>query len=372
MPIEDPWRKNGRFHDKEALGRGEHPNIVSRYIGGDTAMTRFIIVGGGSAGTRAAETIRSLRSDDAVTLISEEKKPFYMRPLLADFVGGRLGDSDLWTGFEVTASSKNITVLSGREVVGMDYRHDRRVVLDNGERLPYDVLLIASGIKPHLPQIPGADLEGVTTFYSYADAVKVKAWAEAAKVAVVIGRGLPALELTRALRKRGIEVTLLVPDDTAWLLPLFDMQQEEIEKILSQHEVNVVTLDAPIAIESAGGGRKVVKTREGRQIPADIVGIASDQKASLSFLAGTDIPVEHGVMVDARLRTADERVFAAGDVVQLQFQTYHRVLGYGWVRAGSQGEAAARNMCGEPVTVAPGDEFVAESLYGASLTARWR
>jgi NAD(P)H-nitrite reductase large subunit len=335
-------------------------------------MTRFMIVGGGSAGTRAAETIRGIRDDDAITIISEEERPFYMRPLLADFVAGRLSDRDLWTGFETTAASKNITILSGRAVTGLDYRHDRRVVLDNGENLPYDVLLIASGLKPELPRIPGADLEGVTTFYTYADAVKVKAWAEAAKVAVVIGRGLPALELTRALRKRDLEVTLLVPDDKPWLLPLFDTKEEEIEKVLLQHEVNVATLDMPIAIEGAGGAAKVVKTREGRELPADIVGIASDQRASASFLKGTDIPVEAGVRVDTHLRTADERIFAAGDVAQIQLQSHHRALGYGWVRAGSQGEAAARNMCGEPVTVAPGDEFVAESLYGTSLTARWR
>ena len=335
-------------------------------------MTRFIIVGGGIAGARAAETIRSLRGDDAVTIVSEEERPFYMRPLLADFVAGRLSDRDLWTGFEATAASKNITILSGRKVTGLDYRHDRRVVLDNGENLPYDMLLIASGLKPALPRIPGADLEGVTTFYTYADAVKVKAWAETAKTAVVIGRGLPALELTRALRKRDLEVTLLVPDDKPWLLPLFDTKEEDIERVLLQHEVNVATLDVSIAIEGAGGAAKVVRTREGRELPADIVGIASDQRASVSFLDGTDIAVEEGVMVDAHLRTADERIFAAGDVAQIQLQSHHRALGYGWVRAGSQGEAAARNMCGERVTVAPGDEYVAESLYGTSLAARWR
>jgi NAD(P)H-nitrite reductase large subunit len=335
-------------------------------------MTRFMIVGGGSAGVRAAETIRSLRGDDAITIVSEEERPFYMRPLLADFVAGRIGDRDLWTGFEGTVASKNITILSGQKVTGLDYRHDRRVVLDDGENLPYDMLLIASGLKPTLPRIPGADLDGVTTFYTYADAVKVKAWAETAKTAVVIGRGLPALELTRALRKRDLDVTLLVPDDKPWLLPLFDTKEEEIEKVLLQHEVNVAALDVPTAIERAGGGVKIVKTREGRELPADIVGIASEQRPSVAFLDGTDIAVEEGVIVDVHLRTADERIFAAGDVAQIQLQSRHRALGYGWVRAGSQGEAAARNMCGERVTVAPGDEFVAESLYGASLAARWR
>ena len=335
-------------------------------------MAQFLIVGGGSAGTRAAETVRGLRSDDPITLISEEERPFYMRPLLADFVAGRLSEQDLWTGFESTAASKNITLVTGRTVAGLDYRRDRRVVLDDGRDLPYDVMLIASGLKPVMPQIPGADLDGVTTFYSYADAVKVKAWADRAKAAVVIGRGLPALELSRALRMRKLEVTLLVPDDRPWFLPLFDTKEEEIEAVLARHQVKVAVLDEPTEIVGSGGKARFVKTREGREFAADIVGIAADQRPSAGFLAGTDIGVEQGILVDDRLSTTDERIFAAGDVAQLQPQSGRRALGYGWVRAGSQGEAAARNMCGEDVVVAAGDEYAAESLYGASLTARWR
>lgn len=335
-------------------------------------MTRFVIVGGGGAGMQGAETLRSLRKDDPITLVSEEDRPFYVRPLLADFVAGRLPGADLRVGFEERAAAQNITLMPGRRAVRLDYRRERDLVLDSGQNLPYDMMLVATGVKPVLPRVPGTNLEGVTTFSTYADAVTVKRWAQQAKQAVVIGRGLPALELTRALRLRGLGVTLLVPDDSPWFLPLFDTTEEEIEKILSQHEVNVAVLDAPVEFVGSSGKVTMVRTREGRELPADIVGIASGQKASTEFLAGSDIGANEGILVDERLMSSDERIYAAGDVAQIQQATQRRALGYGWMRASSQAEAAARNMCGGNVTVSVGDEYQAESLYGVSLAARWQ
>jgi len=335
-------------------------------------MTRFVVIGGGSAGTRAAETIRDLRPDDPITLISEEERPFYLRPLLADFVAGRLQEKDLWLDYEATAARKGLTLMPGRKVVGLDYRHQRSVSLDNGEALPYDSMLIATGLKPMLPKIAGAELQGITAFSAYADAIRVRQWAENAKRAVVIGRGLPALELTRALRLRGLAVTLLAPDDSPWFLPLFDTAQEEIEALLARHEVNVVALDEPVEFVGKAGKVALVRTREGRELPADIVGVASHQKASIDFLAGSDMGVDEGILVDERLRSADERIFAAGDVAQVQEEVRRRALGYGWMRAGAQGEVAARNMCGGNTSVSVGDEYQAESLYGISLAARWQ
>jgi NAD(P)H-nitrite reductase large subunit len=353
------------------LFRESHVNI-ERHAVRRESMTRFVIVGGGSAGVQAAKTLRSLRSDDPIALISEEERPFYARPLLADFAAGRCQEADLWTHFESTAAAERITLHLGRTVTRLDYRHSREIVLDDGTKLPYDMLLLATGVKPVRPEVPGVDLNGVTLFSAYADAVKVRQWAEQARSAIVFGRGLPAIELTRALRLRGLEVTLLVPDESPWFLPLFDTSEERIEAILRHHGVKVVVLDAPTEIVGEGGQAQMVRTREGRELPADIVGIAADQKAATDFLSGSDIGSDEGILVGEHLGSTDERIFAAGDVAQIQPQAGRRVLGYGSVRARLQGDTAARNMCGDSQKAPVGDETSAASLYGLSLADRWQ
>lgn len=335
-------------------------------------MARYVIVGGGIAGTQAAETVRRLCPDDSITLVAEEERPFYMRPLLADFVAGRLEEKTLWRDFASVASASGMRLILGQQVVGIGYRPERTVSLGSGEKLTYDRLLIATGAEPSLPAIPGIELSGVTTFSTYSDAVRVKGWVEKAKAAVVVGLGLQALELTRALRLRGLTVTLVAPDDTPWFLPLFQTDQQSIERVLEEHGVKVVALDRPIELIGDGGRVRLVKTREGKELPAEIVGFAGGQQPRLELLKGSDIGVDDGVLADEQLRTTDEEVFAAGDVAQIQPKGSRRALGYGWMRASAQGEVAGRNMCGERATVTVGDEFQAQSLYGLSLAARWR
>ncbi len=333
-------------------------------------MADHVIVGGGAAATQAAETLRRLRSDDTVTIVAEEDRPFYVRPLLADFVAGRVDEGRLWRDFESTAEAVGIAVRSGRRATGID-REVGTIALDDGSALSYDRLLVATGVKPRLPEIPGIDLEGVTTFSAYADAVRIREWCAEAKRAVVIGRGLQGVELTRALRLRGLEVTMVVPDESPWFPQLFQVRNDLIERAIERRGVEVIALDRPAELAGKDGRVAAVKTHEGRELPADIVGFALDQRARIEFLVGSGISLADGVVVDARLRSTDERVFAAGDVAQIEHEGKRRPLGYGWLRAMEHGDTAGRNMAGENAVAEMVDESQAQALYGVSLLARW-
>ena len=333
-------------------------------------MKQYVIVGGGVAATRAAERIREIHREDPITLLAEEERPFYMRPLLADFVAGRIDGDRLWRTFETAAESKRISVVAGQPVVAID-RPGQSVELANGEKVSYDALLVATGVKPRLPKIPGVELEGVTAFSTYAEAVKVSAWASDAKTAVVIGRGLQGVELTRALRLRGLAVTMLVPDESPWFPALFTVKGELVEQKLKQHGVDVIALDTAAELVAQGDRVAGVKTREGRELEADIVGFALDQRARTEFLVGSGISLADGVIADARLQTTDPKVYAAGDVAQIEHDGKRRPIGYGWLRALSHGDAAGRNLSGEAAEVEGGGESEAQALYGTSLLARW-
>ncbi len=332
--------------------------------------TRHVVVGGSIAGTQGAETIRSLRPEDSITLIAEEERPFYLRPLLADFVAGRIAETRLWRKFESTAKSSKIDLVTGARVTRID-RQAKTVGLADGGSVPYDKLLVATGVKPRLPRIPGTELQGVTPFSAHRDATRLGQWAEKAKTAVVVGRGLQGVELTRALRLRGLEVTMIVPDESPWFPALFQVKGEMIEQALEEHGVKIIALDAPAEVVGEGGRAIGVKTREGREAEGEIVGFALDQRADVEFLVGSGISLADGIVVNEQLQSTDEDVYAAGDVAQVESEGKRRPIGYGWLRALSQGEAAGRSMCGEAAAVEVGDEAEAQALYGMGLLARW-
>jgi NAD(P)H-nitrite reductase large subunit len=333
-------------------------------------MATHLLIGGGIAATQAAETIRTLAPEDTVVLVAEEERPFYVRPLLADFVAGRTGQSRLWRDFESLAASKNITLITGEKATAID-RPSRTITLESGRQLTYDKLLVATGVKPRLPNVPGTGLSGVTAFSCHADAVRLDKWAATANTAVVVGRGLQGVELTRALRLRGLDVTMIVPDQSPWFPALFQLKGDMIEQALASHGVNVIPLDSPKELLGDGSHVTGVKTREGRHLKAEIVGFALDQRASLEFLVGSGVSLADGVVVNGHLVSTDERIYAAGDVAQIELDGKRRPIGYGWLRALAQGETAARNMCGEHTIADVGDESEAQALYGMGLLSRW-
>ena len=333
-------------------------------------MSHHIVIGGGISATQAAQTLRHLCPDDDITIITEEHRPFYMRPLLADFVARRIDEDRLWLNFEETAAGNNIRLITGKAAIRID-RDNRTVTLSDSMTLSYDRLLVATGVKPRLPEIPGVELDRVTAFSTHQDALRLSKWCEETSRAMVVGRGLQGVELARALRLRGLSVSFLVPDQSPWFPHLFQVKGEIIEQALQAHEVEVIALDRPAALLGEENRVYAVKTQHGRELPADIVGFATDQRASVSFLVGSGISLADGVVVDNCLRSTDERVFAAGDVAQIEVEDKRRPIGYGWLRAREHGEIAGRNMAGQEVAVEVGDESEAQSLYGTSLLARW-
>jgi NAD(P)H-nitrite reductase large subunit len=334
-------------------------------------MATHVVIGGSIAATQAARTLRSLRAEDTITLVAEEPRPFYTRPLLADYVAGRVTEDGLWTGFESTAQAEGITTMLGHAVVRLD-RAAQRVELDDGTAVSYDKLLLATGARPVPPDIPGANLAGVTGFSSYADATRLIELCQSARTAVVVGRGLQGVELIRALRLRGLQVTLLVMDESPWFPALFRTGRDAIEGVLKEFGVRVITRDDPAELLGSSGRVTGVKTRGGLEIPAGIVGFAGVQRTKVEYVVGTGVSLAEGVVVDPHLRSTDARIFAAGDVAQLEVEGVRRPLGYGWLRARAHGEVAGRTMAGEEAAVATGDEMEAQTLYGQSLLARWR
>jgi NAD(P)H-nitrite reductase large subunit len=333
-------------------------------------MSKYVIVGASAAGIGAVEAIREVDPVGTITVISEELCPQYSRPMISDFVSGKANlekikcrEDEFWQKNEVQA-------LTGRTAVTLNLA-DKYIALDGGDRLNFEKLLIATGGKPFIPKMEGADKDGVFTFTTLSDAERLAAKLENAKRAVVIGAGLIGVSVTEALVKRGLKVTLVELQDKILSLLLDPKGSDIVENVIKKAGVTVVTGQSVQRIigkpenDSAVGG--VILTK-GEQMPCDLVIVAIGVVPRTELVAGTDVKLNRGIIVDNFMRTNVPDVYASGDVAE----AYDFVLNQNrllplWPLAVLEGKIAGYNMSGKKTDYSGGTNMSALKYFGIPL-----
>ena len=310
----------------------------------------FAIVGAGLAGAKAAEGLRSEGFDGRVVLIgAEPERPYERPPLSKDYLRGE-SDRDQPHVHEGSFYDENaIELMVDRRVVALDDAA-HTLSLEDGERIAYDRVLLATGSRPRRLDVPGADLDGVHYLRTLADADRMRAALSEVGHVVVVGAGWIGCEVASSARRLGAEVTMVEPGP----VPLATALGHRVGRIyLELHEDHGVRVRTATGVEAFEGDDRVtgVRTTDGRSIPCDavVVGIGAVPRVELARAAG--IATAQGVLVDASLRTSSPDVFAAGDIAEAQHPLYGRhVRVEHWANALNQGPAAARSMLGKPVS----------------------
>jgi 3-phenylpropionate/trans-cinnamate dioxygenase ferredoxin reductase subunit len=311
-----------------------------------TDKQTFLIVGASLAGAKAAETLREEGFDGRVVLVGAEgQRPYERPPLSKDYVRGEAERERLYVHGESFYRDHDIELRLGRTAVDMDASL-REVALDDGERLRYDRLLLATGAEPRRLAIPGGDLDGVYYLRSVEDADGLRERLDRGGTAVVIGAGWIGAEVAASARQRGLEVTVVGPE----AVPLERVLGREVggvyRDIHSDHGVRMLLGTRVEAFEGDGVVERV-RTTDGRHLECDfvVVGIGVQPRTQLAVRAG--LSIGDGILVDDRLQTSDPGVFAAGDVAGAKHPFYgERIRVEHWANALRQGPAAARNMLG--------------------------
>jgi NAD(P)H-nitrite reductase large subunit len=304
---------------------------------------KHLIIGNGIAGVKAAETIRREDAKAEITLVSDENDPFYLKPMLPDYVAGRADEKRLFGRAGDFYFARNIKTVFGRSVSGIDTKK-RTVVLD-GASVAYDRLLIAAGAD--VP--PAVDLvtsgHGVYVFRRLSHARKIRDAAENAQSAVVIGDGIMGLELVRALLARRLQVIFLSENKRLWPDVLDEAASELLAAMIRARGVTL-HLDTRLAEIIRQGGKFVgVKTAKGDVIRADFLGLGGRFTPNLSMLDGSGIHYRRGILVGRFLNTNVPEVFAAGDVAQSPVVGREAPdVNTRWHTAWQQGAIAAMNM----------------------------
>ena len=312
-------------------------------------MSTFVIVGAGMAGGKAAETLREEGFDGRVVLIgAEPERPYERPPLSKDYLRGEseraavyLQEDPSWYE-QHEVELRPSTAVESLDVAG------RAVVLDGGERVAYDALLLATGAEPRRLAIPGADLEGVHVLRTLDDCDALRGVLDRGGRLVVVGAGWIGCEVAASARQRGMEVTVVEPQS----VPLERVLGPELGAFYRDvHADHGVALRLGTGVEAIEGAGRVERVRagDGTTLEADAVVIGVGVAPRTALAQGV-LDVDDGILVDAGLRTSADAVFAAGDVANHDHPILGRLRVEHWANALEQGPAAARAMLGQDVS----------------------
>ena len=330
-------------------------------------MVRYVIIGSGVTGLAAIEGIRSLDADGEITVISDDPYGYYSRPGLAYYLTGELSEKQLYP------KSKDDIQNLGVNWVNTQVRairpQDCSVLLQDGNRIEYDRLLLATGSQASMVRLPGADLKGVVKLDTLQDVREILQRTRKTRRAVVVGGGITALEIVEGLSARGVKVHYLLRGDRYWKGVLDEIESRIVEERLKHDGVKIHYHAEISTIEGKKGWVDGVITKEGEKIPCGIVAVAIGVRPRKELAEAAGLKVDRGVLVQETLETSAPGIYAAGDAAQVYDPyTGRTILDTLWPTARQQGYTAGLNMAGQQTAYQKSVAYNVTRLAGITTT----
>jgi len=311
---------------------------------------RYLIIGNSAAGIFAAETIRGLDPAGQITMISKENCLPYSRCLTSYFLGKEIPEEMMYIRDKNYYFEAGINFRAGN-VEWVDAESDS-VLLDSGEKVPYDKLLIATGASPFSPPLEGSDMDGVFQLRTLDDAKAMAEFAPNVKSAVVMGAGLVGLKGAHGLHELGINVTI-VGSAPQVMRHSIDAESAGIMTRLLEEDGYRVLLNTKVVKihgEKDAKGRMSVSgvlLNTGEEVPCQMVIRAVGVRPNVKLVSGCGILVNKGIVVNEQMQTSVKNIYAAGDVAEaLDFLSGEKDISALWPTATEQGIVAGCNMAG--------------------------
>jgi len=302
-------------------------------------MKRYLIIGNGVAGARAAVKIREADQKGEIHIFTEEAYPFYYRVRFPEFMAGEVTIQNLTIHTKEWYQSKGISIHLEEPVTEVNVQK-KEVTSQQGKSYAYDLLLMATGGNSFVPPIKGKEKKGVFSLRTVEDAIRMKEFSGGVKKAILIGGGLVGLETGGALLRRSIKVAVI--EHNPRILPRqmdpegAEILQRKMESMGFSFFLNGQSEEI-LGKETAEG----VSLKDGRTVEGQMVIVSAGVKPNIKLAQAMGLETKNGILVNDRLETKTNGIFAAGDVAE------HRGRCYGiWPAAQRQGETAGVNMAG--------------------------
>jgi NAD(P)H-nitrite reductase large subunit len=330
--------------------------------------TKYLIIGNSAGGIGAAEAIRQVDKEGALTIISEEPYPAYSRPLISKYLARERTSEGILFRPPDFYDQNNILFLPGKKVTHLEPGH-QSVQLEDGAEISWEKLLLAVGGKPIFPKMKGSDKKGVFTFTNLDDAKAVARFVDSAQKAVVIGGGLIGISVTEALVKRGVGVTVVEMKERILNTILDEEASLMAEEVLTGAGAEIITGHTVVEIY----GREAVEgvaLDNGDMVPCDLVLVAIGVSPRLELALDAKLQVNRGIVVDRHMTTNHQDIYACGDVAE----AYDFVYGENrltpiWPNAYIGGRVAGFNMAGAPAEYLGGTAMNSLNYFGIDIAA---
>jgi len=302
-------------------------------------IMQYVIVGNGVAGMTAAEEIRKFDKGCSIKLLAQEKYLTYYRVKLSHYINKNFEPKDLFIHNEVWYKERNIEVILGTKADFIDTTNSS-VILENGDKIYYDKLLLANGSSCFVPSVLGQEKEGVFALRNLHDLERIQNYLPNCKEVSVIGGGLLGLESAWALKDKGLAVNVVEFCHT--LLPrqldeeLADYVKNKLEML--GLKIHLSSISQEIFGDSAVKG---LSLKNGNTINSDMILFSAGIMPNIEIVKQTGIVVNKGIVVDENMKTSLDHIYAAGDVAE-----FNGVVMALWSTATDQAKVAAKNMTG--------------------------
>ncbi|WGS53187.1 FAD-dependent oxidoreductase [Paraburkholderia sp. D15] len=309
----------------------------------------FVVIGAGAAGAAACAALRENGFGGRVTLIGAEPHAPYDRTALSKFVpSGEMTPADVPPLLDPDWLDAHDIERRVAKVARLDVPA-RTLHFEGGDVLTYDTALLATGSTPKIPDLPGCELGGVHVLRSLDDAVELvdSLGDDPAQLRVaILGSSFIGLETASALRKRGVQVTVISPDKVPFAKQFGERAGAMFRDL---HERNGVTLrlGAKVAsLEGEEGNVHAVMLEGGEHVDADLVLLGTGVAPATGFVEGLPLQKDGGVLVNAGMQAAPG-LYAAGDIAVFPLhEDREPVRIEHWRVAQQHARIAAENMCG--------------------------
>jgi len=312
------------------------------------SVRKHTIIGNSATGLSAIKAIRQSGDSRPIVLISAEKCNAYSPVLTTYYIGDRVKKSQLFFAGDRFYKKYGVQTIFGRRVEAVD-PDNRQIHLDDRSRLDYDDLLIASGASARdLNNVDPDAFKYVATLRTIADAEKIKAASQKAESVVAVGAGLVSLQTIKAILKKKLKVTLIVGSGQVLSQQMDRESAFIIQEKLAAQGVEILFGREASHVYRQGNQARVV-TSYGETLPADLVIVGKGVQPNIELVKHTSIKTNYGILVDGRMRTNLENIYAAGDVAEGRNEITGKMEVIAtWFNACAQGEIAGLNMAGRP------------------------
>jgi len=308
---------------------------------------KYIVVGGGMAGGKALEAIRKKDDRESIALIAKEAhRPYERPPLSKKLLRGEAKVESVFLQDLEFYQDQRIELILGVSVEQINPK-EHSLVLGDGRTLGYSKLLLATGGKAILLEMPGSDLDNVYTLRELEDSLAIRGTVEKGSNVVVMGGSFIGCEAAASLSQIGGDVTQIFPENHLLEKVLPVEASGLLEKIFDDRGIKRMSGTVAEEIQGAGKVEQVILD-DGRPIQADVVvmGVGIKLNTALAGNAGLNLRGnDQAVVVNRYLQTSDKDIYAAGDIAAWPSERYDSLLRVEhWDVARRQGKIAGQNM----------------------------